>query len=230
MRCNFALFLHELQPLPAGFGTLTIMSNLVHIQSTKQFSDLLTSSYIVVVDFYADWCGPCKAIAPVYEQLSSQLSRPNRITFTKVDTDAQQELARAYGVTAMPTFMIFKNQRRIDTIKGADNKRLSEAVRKLAIEAESSSTANGTGEGGASGSTWLGASLPKGYRDITDQVDVRGLDLLNLDTDFGTARSLFDASKPRGKVLEGDAYCEIILTKEQQMTNLTTCSATQMSS
>ena len=190
------------------------MSNLVHIQSTKQFSDLLTSSYIVVVDFYADWCGPCKAIAPVYEQLSTQLSRPNRITFTKVDTDAQQELARAYGVTAMPTFMIFKNQRRIDTIKGADNKRLSEAVRKLAIEAESSSTANGTGGSGASGATWLGASLPKGYRDITDQVDVRGLDLLNLDTDFGTPRSLFGVSEPRGRVHEDDLWHRIILTIE----------------
>ena len=172
------------------------MSKLVHINSTAEFSSLLASSHIVVVDFYADWCGPCKAIAPMYEQLSSQLSRPNRITFTKVDTDKQQELARAYGVTAMPTFMIFKNQRRIDTIRGADNKRLSEAVRKLAIEAESASTSNGAAEGSGSGSAWLGAGLPKGYRDITDQVDLLNLELLNLDTDFGTARKLFDSSKP----------------------------------
>ena len=174
------------------------MSKTVHINSTAEFSSLLASSHTVVVDFYADWCGPCKAIAPMYEQLSSQLSRPNKITFTKVNTDQQQELARAYGVTAMPTFMIFKNQRRIDTIRGADNKRLSEAVRKLAIEAESASASNGIAEASNSGPMWLGASLPKGYRDVTDQIDVLNLELLNLDTDCGTARKLFDPSKPKG--------------------------------
>ena len=49
---------------------------------------------------YADWCGPCKAIAPVYEKLASQLSRPNHITFTKVNGDEQTELAQAYSVRA----------------------------------------------------------------------------------------------------------------------------------
>ncbi len=49
---------------------------------------------------YADWCGPCKQIAPVYEQLSARLSRPNKITFAKVDVDRQQEVAKKYGITA----------------------------------------------------------------------------------------------------------------------------------
>lgn len=49
---------------------------------------------------YADWCGPCKQIAPIYEQLSAQLSRPNKITFAKVDTEQQREVAQRYGVTA----------------------------------------------------------------------------------------------------------------------------------
>jgi thiol-disulfide isomerase/thioredoxin len=49
---------------------------------------------------YADWCGPCKQIAPIYEQLSAQLSRPNRITFVKVNTDTQKEIASKYGITA----------------------------------------------------------------------------------------------------------------------------------
>jgi thiol-disulfide isomerase/thioredoxin len=100
---------------------------LVHISSREQFSSLLTSSTIVVTDcelpllntttpqqrdyierflltatgtVYADWCGPCKAIAPMYEQLATQLSRPNQITFAKVNVDQQQEIARVYGVTA----------------------------------------------------------------------------------------------------------------------------------
>ena len=49
---------------------------------------------------YADWCGPCKAIAPVYEQLSTALSRPGKVTFTRIDVDAQKELAARYGITA----------------------------------------------------------------------------------------------------------------------------------
>jgi len=52
---------------------------------------------------YADWCGPCKTIAPLYEQLSAQLSRPNIITFTKVDTEKQTEVTQSYGITAFVT-------------------------------------------------------------------------------------------------------------------------------
>ena len=48
---------------------------------------------------YADWCGPCKTIAPLYEQFSAKLSRPNKITFVNVDTEKQQEHARTYSVT-----------------------------------------------------------------------------------------------------------------------------------
>lgn len=49
---------------------------------------------------YADWCGPCKQIAPQYEQFSVKLSRPNKITFVKVDTEKQQELAVTYSIKA----------------------------------------------------------------------------------------------------------------------------------
>jgi thioredoxin len=175
------------------------MSKTVHIASTAQFSALLGSSSIVVADFYADWCGPCKAIAPLYEQLSQQLSRPNRITFAKINTDQQQELSQAYGVRVMPTFMIFKNARKVETITGADQKKLSEAVKKLAAEASAigEGTVNG-GFGEDNSAMWLGAELPKGYRNITDEVDILGLELLNRDTQFGTARTLFGSGKPKG--------------------------------
>ena len=57
---------------------------------------------------YADWCGPCKAIAPVYEQLARQLSRANKITFTKINVDYQQDVAKTYGVTAyVISFFVF---------------------------------------------------------------------------------------------------------------------------
>lgn len=178
------------------------MSKTVHITSTSQFSSLLSSSNIVVADFYADWCGPCKAIAPIYEQLSAQLSRPNKITFTKINTDQQQELAKAYDVRAMPTFMIFKNARKIDGIEGADPKRLSAAVKKLADEAnrmEAGGEAEGSGT--SSGANWLGASLPRGYDDVTSSVDMLGLEMQNWDSEKASVRTIFGSSKPKGDKL-----------------------------
>ncbi|KAH8700264.1 putative thioredoxin [Talaromyces proteolyticus] len=184
--------------------------SLVHISSKEQFSSLLTSSTIVVTDFYADWCGPCKAIAPMYEQLANQLSRPNQITFTKVNVDQQQDIARTYGVTAMPTFIMFKRGRPVSTIRGADPNKLSEAVRKLATEANNMEAEGGEESAGAEGASgWIGAGLPRGYKDVTDQVSVKGLDLLNRDSERGSAGVLFDQSKPsalagKGKEKQAD--------------------------
>jgi thioredoxin len=194
------------------------MSKTIHITSTDQFSTLLSNSSIVVADFYADWCGPCKQIAPMYEQLSQQLTRPNKISFTKINVDQQTELAGAYGVTAMPTFMVFKNARAIQTIRGADPKKLSEVVKKLANEANAvgdGATTGGFGESSGGGSMWLGAALPKGFRDVTDQVDLLNLELLNMDSEFGGARALFAAGKPEG---EHSRYSEqdCILTCQQR--------------
>ncbi|KAI9845475.1 MAG: hypothetical protein M1837_004813 [Sclerophora amabilis] len=177
------------------------MSKIVHIGSPAQFSSLISSSTIVVTDFYADWCAPCKQIAPIYEQLSTKLTIPNKITFTKVDVDKQREIAQTYGISAMPTFMIFKNAKAVSTIRGADPRKLSEAVQKLATEAESNGSASSGGFGEATGSggdTWMGATPPRGFKDVSDQVDIKNLDLLNADSDFGNVRTLFEKGKPTG--------------------------------
>ncbi|KAG9842103.1 DUF1000-domain-containing protein, partial [Aureobasidium melanogenum] len=168
-------------------------SKIVHIESPQQFSSLLSSSRIVVTDFYADWCGPCKAIAPFYEQLANSLSRPNHITFTKVNTDNQRDIAQTYNITAMPTFMVFKNGRETQRIRGADPKALDAAVKSLASEAESSSA---DASSSSSSGTWIGASLPRGYSDITDSVDLLNLDFLNVDSEAGNARTVFNAAQP----------------------------------
>lgn len=97
---------------------------------------------------------------------------------------------------SLPTFIIFKNTEIVESIKGADPRKLQAVVKKLSVEADSDG-ANGFGEARNSGSaSWTAATLPKGYSDVTDQVDVRGLDLLNSDSECGTARTLFDNSKP----------------------------------
>ena len=60
---------------------------------------------IVIVDFWADWCGPCKSFAPTFEKASEE--HPD-IVFAKVDTEAEQELAGAFGIRSIPTLMIFR--------------------------------------------------------------------------------------------------------------------------
>jgi thioredoxin len=182
------------------------MSKTVHIESTDQFSALLSSSTVVVADFYADWCGPCKQIAPIFEQLSAQLSRPNKITFAKIDTDKQQDLSRSYGVRAMPTFMVFRNARRVEFIEGADPRKLSNVVKDLANEVNKMDT--GEAVGSSSGGTWLGAELPRGYVDVTSQVDVLGLEMLNWDSDHGNARTLISSDKPKGKQMKSTKCVE----------------------
>ena len=182
------------------------MSKTLHIDSTSQFSALLSSSTIVVADFYADWCGPCKQIAPIFEQLSAQLSRPNKITFAKIDTDKQQDLSRSYGVKAMPTFMVFKNARLVEFIEGADPKKLSNVVRDLANEVNK--VDSGESAGSSSGGVWLGAELPRGFGDVTTQVDFLSLEMLNWDSGHGNARTLISGDKPKGEHLCAYAVCQ----------------------
>ncbi|OTA62659.1 thioredoxin [Hypoxylon sp. EC38] len=102
----------------------------VNISSSNEWQRILGSSTVVVTDFYADWCGPCKMIAPTFESLSTKYSKPGKITFCKVNVDNHQAIAQAHGVRAMPTFLIFKNGSVVDTIQGANPPALTSAVEK----------------------------------------------------------------------------------------------------
>ncbi|KAF2757091.1 putative thioredoxin [Pseudovirgaria hyperparasitica] len=184
------------------------MAKPVEISSGRQFSSLLDSSRVVVVDcdlVYADWCGPCKNVAPVYEQLAAQLSRPKIVTFAKVNVDNQTGIAETYEITAMPTFLVFKKGVEVSRVRGADPKALQDTIKKIAAEADSDSSGGFGGEssGTGNGGTWRGAELARGYSDVTEHVDTKGLDLLNRDSDFGEARVLFDLGKPSALDLDG---------------------------
>ncbi|KAL2019809.1 hypothetical protein VTK56DRAFT_9160 [Thermocarpiscus australiensis] len=175
------------------------MSKTVNISSPSQFSELLKSSKLVVADFYADWCGPCHQVSPIYEQLSAALSRPNLVTFVKVDTDKQKDIAQAYRVTALPTFIVFRNGNLVERVQGADPVKLQAVVKKLSDEV--ANIGKGGSEASDSGSSsnttnWRGAELPRGYTDITSQIELQRCELLNRDPDTGGVRVLFDSSKP----------------------------------
>ncbi len=80
------------------------------------FEETVTADGITLVDFWAEWCGPCKAFAPVFEQTAAE--NPD-VTFAKVDTEAEQQLSGALGIMSIPTLMIFRDGIRVFSQPGA---------------------------------------------------------------------------------------------------------------
>lgn len=97
---------------PAGEGTTDVL--IFTDSNFKKY--VLNSDRVVVVDFYADWCKPCKALAPRIEELAKE--NEGKILFGKLNTDLNGQTSRKYAVQALPTLMIFKNGEPAETIVG----------------------------------------------------------------------------------------------------------------
>ena len=80
-------------------------------------SEVLEQTKLVLVEFWAEWCGPCKQIAPTLEELAEKYSE--NLSICKVDVDANRELALQYNVRSIPSLMIFKNGEMVDSLIGA---------------------------------------------------------------------------------------------------------------
>jgi len=95
--------------------------SIVHTSDATFDKDVLKSDKPVLLDFWAEWCGPCKMIAPLLDELASEYD--GRIKIGKVNIDDHQGLATQHGIRAIPTLLVFKNGEVAEQIVGARSKR-----------------------------------------------------------------------------------------------------------
>jgi len=136
------------------------------IHTVDEFNNAITAAgtKLVIIDFSATWCGPCKAIAPVFAQLSHKY--PN-IVFLKVDVDEITQIADAAGVRGVPTFVFMKNAVKVESFSGADGNKLETTIHKYNVTTTTSNTG--------------GFTIPGGQRDLTEFIVKSSVSCLNQD-------------------------------------------------
>ena len=87
---------------------------MAKIINSQEFDNTIESG-VVVVDFFSTWCGPCKMLSPVIDELSGELENVN---FVKVDIDQSMDLAQKFKIVSVPTLKVFKNGEEVDTLMG----------------------------------------------------------------------------------------------------------------
>ncbi|EMR62195.1 hypothetical protein MGN70_005750 [Eutypa lata] len=100
-----------------------------NLQTTDEFKQAIKDNKIVMLDCFATWCGPCKAIAPILAKHSND-EQFKDIFFAKIDVDDLPELSQELGIRAMPTFMIFKDGEKADELVGANPNVLLQLLQK----------------------------------------------------------------------------------------------------
>jgi thioredoxin 1 len=100
---------------------------IIHVKSEVEYNKYVSQGKLTVADFSATWCGPCKAIAPVFENLSNQYRNAN---FLKVDIDEMNSLASGLSVSGVPTFIFYKSGKTLERFSGADRNKLENTIKK----------------------------------------------------------------------------------------------------
>jgi thioredoxin 1 len=107
---------------------MTGNKSLIHLDDDN-FEDTIRSG-VTLVDFYADWCGPCRILAPIFEQIAGELH--SKAKFAKVDTDKAEKSAANYRITSIPTLILFKDGKEVNRVVGI---RDAEGLRNLVSSA-----------------------------------------------------------------------------------------------
>ena len=109
----------KLAELQKEADTKAMMSSITEplVLTDSNFASEVTKYPIMLVDFWAPWCGPCRMVSPIVEQLSREYS--GRVAFGKVNVDENQRIATSFGIQSIPTLMIFKGSKAVDVMVGA---------------------------------------------------------------------------------------------------------------
>ncbi|XP_069102295.1 thioredoxin-like protein 1 [Argopecten irradians] len=169
------------------------MSLVRIIEEDSQFDVELTNAgtKLTVAYFFATWCGPCVRMAPEYEAISK---RYPKVVFLKIDVDQCQTTAGTHGVTAMPTFILFKNKSKVDSFRGADPVQLESKIKEHGGNAE-----EGEDE-----------TAVKGHMDLGSFINKSGCECLNEADDHPLAH----AFTTKGGYLESDCDEQLIINVE----------------
>lgn len=96
------------------------MADVLHVKTADFEQEVIKSEVPVLVDFWASWCGPCRMVGPIIDEIAKE--RDGKLKVCKVDVDAETEIARKYGVMSIPTLIVFKDGAVADTMVGAQPK------------------------------------------------------------------------------------------------------------
>lgn len=102
------------------------MKNITELNAANFEPEILQAAGPVLVDFYAPWCGPCKMLVPLLEQLAGEFA--GRVRFAKLNVDDAPELAGRFGITGVPTLMLFRNGRMVEQMVGLPSPRHLKAL------------------------------------------------------------------------------------------------------
>ena len=100
-----------------------------YIKNNEEFNKIIKENKLVVIDFTATWCGPCKQVGPLFEKLHADNVFPN-VTFWKIDVDENEETPESCEISAMPTFQFFKDGKKADEVVGASIEKVKEMIQK----------------------------------------------------------------------------------------------------
>lgn len=91
---------------------------VTHVKTKEEFEKLIKGDKPVLVDFFAEWCGPCQMMGPMLDEMAENYKNIDKVEIAKVDIDQLADVASEYGVMSVPTFIVFNNGKNVNTYTG----------------------------------------------------------------------------------------------------------------